>query len=78
MPPTPNGKSMAEYLHELEARNAELQKQVEELTAERDGYLHMVHSWAKAQITPELLKQWMTDEQVEGSLVDFINEVKCR
>lgn len=63
--------------HSLERENAELRVRLRRAEADRDAYLKIVHQWAKAQITPEQLKEWdKIDEDSGRTILDVIEEVE--
>lgn len=69
--------SPSDDLELLKKQNAALQLQVDNLTAERDAYLKHIYSLAKQNIpSEEEVQGWMAEEKVEGTLLDFINEVR--
>ncbi len=76
--PDKNGKDDAhERLHDLERENEELRKQLRKTQEERDGYLNMVHTWAKVYIGTDELKRWEQDEPSDGrTILDVIEEVR--
>jgi molecular chaperone GrpE (heat shock protein) len=66
----------SQEIESLLKQNAALQMQVEQLRAEGESYRRTLQSWAKERITEEVVQGWMAEEKVEGSLLDFINQVK--
>jgi hypothetical protein len=73
-----NRKTAAtQKLQVLKDENVALKKKVRELEKERDGYLRMVHTWAKQKITPATLRAWDREDQDSGqTLLDVVREVK--
>lgn len=69
-------KNGAAETDQLKKKNALLRKQLKELKAERDAYLHAIHTWAKKRVSEEEVERWLQEEKVEGSLSEFIREVK--
>jgi len=76
MATTQNSDSFSEDLNALKDQNAALRRQVEQLQAERDSYRRTLQSWAKETMTEEIVQGWMLEEKVQGTLPDFINEVR--
>ena len=73
-----NGEDQNERARTPQQENAQLREKLREAETERDQYLKMVHTWAKATFTEEELKQWeRDDDHGDGrTLLDIIAEVQ--
>ena len=61
----------------LKEENASLQKRLAEMEADKEAYLQRaVRSLARQMLTEEVVRGWMSEEKVEGTMIDFINEAK--
>jgi hypothetical protein len=68
--------ALPKHPQDLKKKNAALKKQVKELRAERDSYLLALHAWAKKRISRDAVRNLMAEEKLEGSLMQFIDEVE--
>lgn len=75
-----NGTTLAELQDEcrrlrvvverLQAELAENRRALATVQAERDAYLKSLYAWSRSQVSQEQLRQWATEQDVDGVTLD--------